>query len=282
MSTWNSSSLNTILLNGNSLYTYISNSAPKDFLLLTELPAMISLYNSIYTFQYSESYAGSVFMMVSNEPYMSLEVALKKVFLSSQLDYSHALLTIGCNTVAILKISEAFKVFDSHSRDSYGMPHSFGKYVRLTVFTLTDLVTYFQSTSVQAGGNLPYEIKGVSISFNANEQMIVDQSSTQNEKERSPSTDKQTTKNQQKKAFECSGKKLTKTQQYYRQKLQNETPAQREKRLSRQREYKRKQRTNQSSESRAEKLRQRRQYEKHRIEHEKPDKRDDRLSKLRQ
>ena len=128
--------------------------------------------------------------------------------------------------------------------------------------------------SAQVGGNLPYEIKGVSIFFNATEEMNVDQSS--------PSKHEQTTKNQQNISFGCSGNKLTKTQQYYRQRLQNETPAQREKRLSRQREYKRKQRTNQSSESRAEKLRQRRQYEKQTIEHETPDKREDRSLKLKQ
>ena len=281
VSTWNSSSLNTILLNGNSLYIYISNSIRKDFLLLTEVPEMISLSNNIYTLQYSEPYAGSVFMTVSNEPFMTLEDALKKIFLASQLDYTYALLTIGCNTVAILKISEVYKVFDSHSRDPYGMPHSFGKCVLLTILSIPDLVTYFQSISAQAGGNLPYEIKGVSISFNASEEMDVDKSPSPNEKEQPPSKHKQATKNQPNMSSVCSGKKLTKTQKYYRQRLQNETPEQREKRLSRQREYKRKQRANQSSESRTEKSRQRRQYEKQRIQHETPEKRDDRLSKLR-
>ena len=80
VSTWNSTSLNTILTNGNSLYIYISNSISKDFLLLTEVPEMISLSNNIYTLQYSESYAGSVFMTVSNEPFFSLEDALKNIF----------------------------------------------------------------------------------------------------------------------------------------------------------------------------------------------------------
>ena len=151
VSTWNSTSLNTILINGNSLYIYISNSISKDFLLLTEVPEMISLSNNIYTLQYSESYAGSVFMTVSNEPFLSLEDALKNIFLSSELDYNCALLTVGCNTVAIFRISEVhFKVFDSHSRDAYGMPHSFGKCVLVTIFSIPDLVTYFQSISAQA------------------------------------------------------------------------------------------------------------------------------------
>ena len=148
------------------------------------------------------------------------------------------------------------------------MQHSFGKCVLLTIFSIPDLVTYFQSISAQVGGNLPCEIKSVSIFFNATEEMDVDQSPCQNGKEQSPGKHEQTTKSQQNMSFGCSGKKLTKTQQYYRQRLQNETPTQREKRMSRQREYKRKQRTNQSAESRAEKLRQRWQYEKQRTDYQ--------------
>ena len=62
------------------------------------------------------------------------------------------------------------------------MPHSFGKCVLLTISSIPDLVTYFQSISAQVGGDLPYEIKGVSIYFNANEEMDVDESSCSNEK----------------------------------------------------------------------------------------------------
>jgi hypothetical protein len=44
------------------------------------------------------------------------------------------MLTINCNTVAIFKTSEVnLKIFDSHSRDSYGIPHPFGKCVSVSV-----------------------------------------------------------------------------------------------------------------------------------------------------
>ena len=173
---------------------------------MTEVPEMISPHNNICTLQYSESYAGSVFMTVSNEPFLSLEDALKNIFLSSELDYNCALLTVGCNTVAIFRISEVdFKVFDSHSRDAYGMPHSFGKCVLVTIFGIPDLVTYFQTISAQAGGNLPYEIKGVSISFNATE--------SPNENEHCTTKHKQTTSSKQSMTTDCGGN-LTKTQKY--------------------------------------------------------------------
>ena len=87
---------------------------------------------------------------------------------------------------------------------------------------------------------MPYEIKGVSISFNATEEMDVDKSSSPNEKQQSSNEHEQTTRSQRDITSECSEKKLTKMQQYYGQRLQNEMPEQREKRLSRQREYKKK------------------------------------------
>ena len=57
VSTWNSTSLNTILTNGNSLYIYISNSIGKDFLLLTEVPEIISLSKGVVII-YGEGWGG--------------------------------------------------------------------------------------------------------------------------------------------------------------------------------------------------------------------------------
>lgn len=39
---WNSSFLNLILCSGNNLYTYVSNSIGKEFLLLSEVPEYVS------------------------------------------------------------------------------------------------------------------------------------------------------------------------------------------------------------------------------------------------
>jgi hypothetical protein len=148
VSTWNSSCLNSILEDGNGLYTCISNFINKDLLLLSDVPEMISAYGNIYTLQYSESRAGGVFMQCSNEPYMSREDSFRNIFSSAELNYNTALLTIGCNKVAIFKISDVvFKIFDSHSRDLYGIPHPFGKCILFTIESIQNLVTYFQNVS---------------------------------------------------------------------------------------------------------------------------------------
>jgi hypothetical protein len=71
---------------------------------------------------------GDLFMENTALPYYSIENALNNLFMETHLNYQHCMLTIGSNTVAIFKTSEGtFKVFDSHSRDLYGIPHPFGK-----------------------------------------------------------------------------------------------------------------------------------------------------------
>ena len=68
-------------------------------------------------------------MASNNGPYMSLQNSLTNVFSNCQLNYNCFLLTIGMNIVAVIKNSEqSFKIFDAHSSDLYGKPHSFGKF----------------------------------------------------------------------------------------------------------------------------------------------------------
>ena len=58
---WDSSFLNVVLFAGNSLYTCINKSINKTFLLLTDVPEMLSVSDKIYYLQYSDSYAGDLF-----------------------------------------------------------------------------------------------------------------------------------------------------------------------------------------------------------------------------
>ena len=154
-----------ILSTGDSLYTCISNSINKTFLLLTDVPEIVSVSDQMYSLQYSVSFAGDLFMTTTNLPYFSLENAVNNLFLYSELNYQHCLLTIECNTVAIFKNSEGnFNIFDSHSRDSYGIPHPFGKCVLISIQSLNNLVIYFQNT-VPLGDVTPFEIKGVTVTL---------------------------------------------------------------------------------------------------------------------
>ena len=76
-----SSTLNNILTIGNYFYTSIRCSVQtNDYLLLTDVPCMVSIYNKVYTLEYSESLTGSLFKASNNGPYMSLQNSLTSVF----------------------------------------------------------------------------------------------------------------------------------------------------------------------------------------------------------
>ena len=154
------STLNNILTTGNNLYVSIRYSVQaNDYLLLTDVPCAVSLYNKVYTLQYSELLTGSLFMISNNGPYMSLQNSLMEVFSNSGLKYHCCLLTVGNNTVAVFKNSEqSFKIFDSHSKDFYGMPHSFGKCTLRSIEGLKNIVLYLQMSCSEVGV-VPFEIK---------------------------------------------------------------------------------------------------------------------------
>ena len=65
-------------------------------LLLTDVPEIISFYEVIYSLQYSESYAGDVFMMSSDEPYHMLESAPNKIFVTLAINYDQQLTDLAC------------------------------------------------------------------------------------------------------------------------------------------------------------------------------------------
>ena len=120
MNIWNQSILDTIMVNGNNLYSIISKSINKSYLLLTDVPEFVEMKNNTFCLEYSDSFSRALFMNVSSYPYVTLENALHEVF--NTLNYNSCLLTIGMNTVAIMMpFPDVFKVFDSHSRDVHGM-----------------------------------------------------------------------------------------------------------------------------------------------------------------
>lgn len=274
VSDWDSSFLNTILISGNSLYTCLRNSDNKDLLLLTDVPEMISANGNIYNLHYSESYTDALFMTHSDEPYYSLESAFNKTFLDSQLNYNYALLTVACNTVAIFKSPElVFKIFDSHSRDLYGMPHSHGKSVLVTIDGIQNLVIYFQNVSPR--GFLPFESKGVSVSLNETQkvQHVKKQDELNKQAEKVSKTQEST---------ECREKRLSRKRQYDKKRQANETPECREKRLAMRRKNKIRRFEKDTPKCRAARLSKLKQYNRQRLENETPECREEWLAKKRQ
>ena len=98
----------------------------------------------VYSLQYGASFSGDVFKLSDDEPFYTLKTALNKIFSPTELNCQHCLLTMDCNTVAIFMISEGtYKIFDSYSRDLYGIPDPCGKCVLIQVESLNNLSGFF-------------------------------------------------------------------------------------------------------------------------------------------
>ena len=243
---WDSTILNSVLCAGNNLYSFISNSVKKSYLLLTDVPEMVSVFDGIYCMQYGDPFAGDLFMENTALPYYSIENALNNLFTETHLNYQHCMLTIGCNTVAIFKTSEGtFKVFDSHSRDLYGIPHPFGKCILTSVDSIESLVIYFQST-VPPGDETPFEVKGVTVQLNSDITQISGLASSESAKEHVKQNQKESRLENARKykkakqAAEIETEKQTRlgnAREYRKAKRASETEHEKQTRLENAREY---------------------------------------------
>ena len=149
---------------GNNLYSTLSQLSKDYFLLLTDLPGMVTIYETQYELQYSESYVGNLFGTCFPIEGFAYCTTLTGAFnLLLRQDFSCFILTIGCSTVAVFCLSGGrFKVFDSHSRDSFGMEHPEGKCVLIELRSVGNLLEYFQTLYVHLPA-ITFEIKGVNI-----------------------------------------------------------------------------------------------------------------------
>lgn len=166
-STTSAEDLVEIMNIGNELYYSLSRISRNSFLMLTELPTMITVFDTNYHLQYSESYtcrlhANSNNYSIEGFPYTYLDSALQTLIGET---YNSFLLTIECNTVAIYHtLDGTFKVFDSHARDSFGMAHPQGTCVLLHVQETNKLVEYFQSLYTGTIDAI-FDLKGLNISI---------------------------------------------------------------------------------------------------------------------
>ena len=147
---------------GNELYSSLSKLYRQSFLMLSELPMNIMMLNNNYQLEYSDSYSGNVQGTACIESF-SYCTSLYSAFQSLRGGrYSSFILTIGNSTVSIYCTEDnIYKVFDSHARDLFGMPHAQGTCVLLEMKSITDLVEYFKT--LYSASNVLFEMKGVHI-----------------------------------------------------------------------------------------------------------------------
>lgn len=160
-----SADLIKILTIGNELYSVLSRLYNEDFLLLTELPNVITVFDCNYEMQYSPSYTGNIWTSSSIDFQFCMPYGNAMQILIDE-GYNMFLLTILCNTVAIYVTSNGkFKLFDSHSRDQFGLQNPQGTCVLITINNLEIFVNFLQTMYCdQDMTKLSYELRGVNIS----------------------------------------------------------------------------------------------------------------------
>ena len=144
-----SSDLVQIMNIGNEWYKHLSFSARQEYLLLTEIPDVLSLgeatYNKYYILNYlicSESYFGNIFhptdLVIEEANCVPLEQAFRSLLGEN---YRSFILTITILTVGIFQTTDGvFKVFDSHSRNCEGMNDPSGTCVLIELASLDHLL----------------------------------------------------------------------------------------------------------------------------------------------
>ena len=150
------SALVKIMNLGNELYSMLSRLTRQSYLLLTELPTMVTVEDTNYSLQISESYTANLHFSTLEESIqfvMPIDSAFEQL---RQEAFNSFLLTIEHNTLS----NGLLKVFDFHARDSFGMPHPYGTCVLLEFDSISNLTEYFKF--IYRFGAI-FELRGVKI-----------------------------------------------------------------------------------------------------------------------
>ena len=250
---------------------------------------MVSIFDKVYSLQYSESFTGSLFMTSNLDPFMSLRNSFLELFSNSQRSYNCFLLAIGINTVAVFKNSEqSFQTFDSHSRDLYGMPDSFVKCTLVRIEGLENVVSFLQMPCPQASA-VPFEMKGVHILISASKTDMrhVRQdpksdhtciSSGNKNDAKSIDTRKRKCKTE---ISEIKEKQLIARREYEKKRKANEGPKSRDKKPAGKRESNKKRRAAENQETREKRLAWQQEYYKKKCANESAECREKRLASMR-
>ena len=119
---------------GNQCYSSLSRLARQAFLMQSELPTALNVFDTDYQLEYSESYSGTVHQDAAIQGYQYCTSLQRAFELLRSENYTNFILTVRCIAVAIYCNSNmGFKIFDSHAKDLYGRGQPQGTCILLKV-----------------------------------------------------------------------------------------------------------------------------------------------------
>ena len=105
---------------GNQFYSSLSQLTRQAFLMQSELPTALNVFDTDYQLEYSENYSGTVYQETSIEGYQYCTSLWRGFESLISENYTNFILTVRCIAVATYFSSNmGFKIFDSHARDLY-------------------------------------------------------------------------------------------------------------------------------------------------------------------
>ena len=122
----------------------------RDFLILTDLPSMVTVLKTNYQMEYSPSYIGNIHDVSFTVDFLYCMPLGNALQILIGDNYQSVILTIQCSTVAIYcHGDQRFGTFDSRAGDSSGLPYPNGIYVLLGFYDFNALINYFQDKMFQ-------------------------------------------------------------------------------------------------------------------------------------
>ena len=140
---------------GNQFYSSLLQLARQVYLMQSELPTALNVFDTDYQLEYSESYSGTVHQEIAIEGYQyctSLPRAFESLIFES---YTNFILTVGCITVIVIWGSKYLILM----LEMCMVEGSLCTCVLLKVQSPDSLVHYFQSVQ----NNDIFEVRGVQI-----------------------------------------------------------------------------------------------------------------------
>ena len=87
---------------GNQFYSSLSQLTRQAFLMQSELPTALNVFDTDYQLEYSESYSGTVHQEIAIEGYQHCTVLPRAFELLVFESYTNFILTVGCITVIVI------------------------------------------------------------------------------------------------------------------------------------------------------------------------------------
>ena len=152
---WDTSDLNRILSDGDALC--ISTNV-RNYPLVSELPSSFVMNGRQYSLNLENSCFSNLHFTnkdVNETPYMQFEDSVANI-------RNHGILTMGLGvpaySVAIIKETHAYHIFDPHSRDDHGMLSASGKAVLSSLENVNDLKQFLNELCKSLSINSTYEL----------------------------------------------------------------------------------------------------------------------------